>query len=473
MRELYNVAKGYRQRRAQVDFYNLLLKRQEAGKQVRVGVIGAGMYGSEYLTQAKFVPGIKLVAVAGRHTDKALKNCVKAGWPEDQLAVVKSAGAINDTAKKGKVAVIDDAHKLLQADLDVVLEATGIPETGVELAWAAAENGKHIVMVNVEADVLAGMALKQAFDRKKLVYSLGYGDQPALICELVDWARTSGFEVIAAGNFGPFNPDKRYSTQDTGWKSYGITEEQMATGAYNKKMYNSFTDKTKSECEMAAVANACNLVPQKAGLTYPMIDHEKLAEMLKPKSEGGILEHAGTVEFPATTDRDGNRLKSPPRGEVYVAFKAQSEYAREIMIDFGGRHRMVNDSTNRYSLNIRPIHMLGLELGWSVASVALCSMPTGAPVNFVADFATVAKRNLAPGDILDGEGGDLAYGKMVRASDSIKGKYLPMGLSSGAKLTKPVGKDSIVTYNDVSLDQTKLSYKLRKQVEDQFGAKYR
>ena len=456
-----------------MDFYNLLHKRQEAGKPVRVGVIGAGMYGSGYLTQMKFVPGIKLVAVAGRHTDKALKNCVKAGWPNDQLAVVKSVSAINDTAKKGKVAIIDDAKKLMQADLDVVLEATGIPETGVELAWAAIENGKHIIMVNVEADVLAGMALKQAADKKNLVYSLGYGDQPALICDLVDWARTSGFEVVACGNFGPFHPDKRYSTQETGWKYYGITEEQMATGAFNKKMYNSFADKTKSECEMAAVANACNVVPQKEGLTYPMIEHEQLAEMLKPKSEGGVLEHSGTVEFVSTTKRDGTLLGSPPRGEVYVAFKAQSDYAKEIMIDFAGRHRIVTDSTHTYCLNIRPIHMLGLELGISVAAVGVLGIPTGAPRNFVADLATIAKRNLVPGDILDGEGGDAAYGKMVRASDSLKGKYLPMGLSAGAKITKAVAKDAFVTYDDVALDQNKLSHKLRKQVEDQFRSKYK
>ncbi len=456
-----------------MDFYNLMLKRQEAGKPVRVGVIGAGMYGSQYVTQAKFVPGIKLVAVAGRHTDKALKNCVKAGWPNDRLAVVKSVSAINDTAKKGKVAIIDDAKKLMQADLDVVLEATGIPETGVELAWAAIENGKHIIMVNVEADVLAGMALKQAADKKNLVYSLGYGDQPALICDLVDWARTSGFEVVACGNFGPFNPDKRYSIQETGWKYYGITEEQMATGAFNKKMYNSFADKTKSECEMAAVANACNVVPQKEGLTYPMIEHERLAEMLKPKSEGGVLEHSGTVEFPSTTKRDGTPLQSPPRGEVYVAFKAQSDYAKEIMIDFAGRHRMVTDATHTYALNIRPIHMLGLELGISVAAVGVLGIPTGAPRNFVADLSTIAKKNLVPGDILDGEGGDTAYGKMVRASDSLKGKFLPMGLSSGAKITKAVAKDAFVTYDDVALDQNKLSYKLRRQVEDQFRSIYK
>jgi predicted homoserine dehydrogenase-like protein len=190
--------------------------------------------------------------------------------------------------------------------------------------------------------------------------------------------------------------------------------------------------------------------------------------MLKPKSEGGVLEHAGTVEFLATTKRDGTPLKSPPRGEVYVAYKVQSDYAREIMTDFGGRHRMTNDSTNQYSLNIRPIHMLGLELGISVAAVGLLGIPTGAPRNFVADLATFAKRNLAPGDILDGEGGDLAFGRMVRASDSIKGKYLPMGLSTDAKVTKAVAKGSIVTYNDVALDQNKLSYKLRRKIEDEF-----
>ena len=147
---------------------------------------------------------------------------------------------------------------------------------------------------------------------------------------------------------------------------------------------------------MAAVANACNVVPQKEGLTYPMIEHEQLAEMLKPKSEGGVLEHSGTVEFLSTTKRDGTPLESPPRGEVYVAFKAQSDYAKEIMIDFAGRHRMVTDSTHTYSLNIRPIHMLGLELGISVAAVGLLGIPTGAPRNFVADLATIAKKELSP-----------------------------------------------------------------------------
>ena len=214
-------------------------------------------------------------------------------------------------------------------------------------------------------------------------------------------------------------------------------------------------------------------MPQKEGLTYPMIAHEQLPEMLKPKSEGGVLEHAGTVEFLATTKRDGTPLKSPPRGEVYVAFKAQTDFAREVMVDFAGRHRIVTDSTKTYSINIRPIHLLGLELGISVAAAGLFGIPTGAPRNFLADLGTFAKKNLAPGDILDGEGGDLAFGKMVRASDSIKGKYLPMGLSTGAKMTRAVTKDSVVTYNDVALDQTKLSYKLRKQVEDEFGAKYK
>jgi predicted homoserine dehydrogenase-like protein len=454
-----------------VDYYNLLRKRQEAGNPVRVGVIGAGMYGSQYLTQARFVPGIKLVAVCGRHLDKAQKHCVMAGWSADDLAMVTSASAINDVARKGKVALVADAQELLQAELDVVLDITGVPETGVEMAWNAIQNGKHIIMVNVEADVLAGMALKQEADKKGVVYSLGYGDQPALICDLVDWARTSGFDVISCGNFGPFNPDKRYSTQETGWKYYGITEEQMATGSFNKKMYNSFADKTKSECEMAAVCNACDLVPQKAGLTYPMLEHDQLADKLKPQSEGGVLEHAGTVEFLATTKRDGSPLPSAPRGEVYVAYKVKSEFAREVMIDFAGRHRMVVDSTKMYSLHIRPIHLLGLELGMSVAAAGIHGIATGAPRNFHADLKTVAKRDLVPGDILDGEGGDLGFGKMCPATESLKGNYLPMGISNGAKVTKAVAKDTVVTYDDVALDETKMAYKIRKQMEDQFRPK--
>jgi len=298
------------------------------------------MYGSQYLPQARLVPGIKLVCVSGRNLERAKKNCIMSGYPEEQLVFADSVSAINDAANRGKVALVADGNKLTQADLDIVMEVTGIPETGVEFAWAAIENGKHIIMVNVEADMLAGIALKQAADKKNLGYSLGYGDQPAVLCDMVDWARASGFEVISAGNIGSVHLENRYSTPDTGWKHYGMTEEQMATGAYNAKMYNSFADKTKSECEMAAVANSCDLMPQKAGLTYPVIEHEQLAEMMKAKSEGGVLEHNGTVEFLATNKRDGTPLQSPPRGEVYVQFKAQSDFSSEVLADFSGRHRI-------------------------------------------------------------------------------------------------------------------------------------
>lgn len=414
------------------------------------------------------MPGIKLVAVADIEADKARKNCVRAGWTEAQLVTCSSAGAVNDASRKGNIALVEDADNLLKADLDVVLEVTGVSEAGVYHAWTAFDYGKHVVMVTVESDSLVGMALKDKADEKGLVYSIAYGDEPGCTFEVIDWARTCGFEVVCGGKCVAFLPGNKYSTPETGWKIYGLSEAQLATGDFNKKMYNSFADGTKTAVEMSAVANACNLMLQKAGLTYPPVEYEQMPEMLKPKSEGGILEHGSTVEVLSSLKRDGTPLQRTVKWGVFVTFKARSEFVHHFMRDFHKEHRIIADKSSRYSVLYRPTHIIGLELGISVASVGLFGMPTGTPTAFVADVTTAAKKDLKPGEILDGEGGYAAYGKLVRAEDSLRGGYLPIGLSNQAKLKKAVPKDGIVTYEAVALDENSLSYKLRKIIEQKY-----
>lgn len=444
-----------------MNLYTLLQQREKEGKPIRIGAIGAGKFCTMFLSQLRFTPGMRIVGIADLVPEKARNAWIRAGWPKENLYLCNTTDAINDIAKKGKTALTDEAYKLIQAELDVIIEVTGVPEAGAYHGWNALEAGKHVVMVNVEADALLGVALKKKADEKKLVYSMAYGDQPALICEEVDWARAAGFEVVCAGKGTGYMPDYPYSTPKTVWKYYGFSEEQVKSGDYNPQMYNSFVDGTKSAIEMCAVANATGLVPQKCGLQFPPVEIEKLPEILKPKSAGGILEHSGTVETIANKYRDGTPVKHNLRYGVFVVFRAPSEYTKRGFSEYG----MTTDSTGEYAALYRPNHLVGLELGISIASAVLRNEPTGTVKSFVSDVASVAKKDLKPGDILDGEGGYAVFGKLVRADDSIHGKYLPIGLSARAKVIRPVAKDTILTYDDVKVDQSLFSYKLRKTIE--------
>ena len=445
-----------------MSLHGLLEKRHAINRPVRIGVIGAGTFSSAFLNQARWVSGMQVVSVADLDAEKARKACVAAGWPEAVVGIVHSPSSINDGAARGKVMVTDNADHLIKADLDVIVEATGVTEAGTYHAWTALEAGKHVVMANVETDVLLGPLLKKKADEKGLVYSMAYGDQPGIICEMVDWARTIGLEVVCAGKGTRYQPEYRYSTPETVWKYFGFTEEQVATGNYNAQMYNSFLDSTKSAIEMCALCNATGLIPQKCGLQFPPVGPKDLPKVLKPKTNGGILEHSGTVEIVASENRDGTPIKDHLRWGVYIVFKAGTDLVRRFLT----MHDFLRDESGEYGAVYRPFHLIGMELAMSVASAVLRGEATGSAEGFIADVASVAKRDLKPGDILDGEGGYTVFGRLVTAEESLANKYLPMGLSRGVKMIKPVAKDSFVTYNDVEMDESTLAFRIRKTLEE-------
>ena len=443
--------------------YALLQQREEIKKPIKVGVIGAGTFSSAFLSQARSTPGMQLVGVAELDLEKAKNVCIKAGWPEETIVTGGSPSAINDAAAAGKVTLTDNADQLLQAEMDVIVEATGVTEAGTHHAWTALESGKHVVMVNVETDALLGLALKRKASEKGVLYSMAYGDQPAIICELIDWARTVGAEVVCAGKGTRYQPKYHYSTPDTVWEHFGFSEEQLASSNYNPQMYNSFLDGTKSAIEMCAVANASGLVPQQGGLQFPPVGVDKLPDVLKPKAAGGILEHSGTVEVVASENRDETPVKNHLRWGLYVVFKAVTDYMRRFL----SSHESQTDSSGQYSVVYRPFHLIGLELGMSVASVVLRGEATGSPGYFIADVAAVAKKDLKSGDVLDGEGGYTVFGRLVRADDSVSHKYLPVGLGRGVKVIRPVAKGSFLTYDDLELDSNQFSFKIRRQLEEE------
>ncbi len=428
-----------------MNLHHMLKMRADEGRPIRVGLIGAGKFGSMFLAQARFTPGLHVVGVADLDVDRAKKSMRRLGWPSNQIDAPDMASALAG----GKTHLTDDGMGLIRsAGLDVLIEATGDPAAGARHALAAIEHGRHLVMVNVEADVLVGPLLAERATKAGLVYSLAYGDQPALICEMVDWARATGFPVVCAGKGTRYLPAMHRSTPKTVWQHFGITDDEAEDAGMNPKMFNSFVDGTKSGIEMAAVANACGLKVPSDGLGFPACGVDDLAYVLRPSSMGGQLEHDGTVEVITDLERDGRPVYRDLRWGVYITFKAPSDYARACFAEYGMNIDPSGDIASIY----RPIHMIGLELGISVASAALRGEPTGCPRGFEADVIATAKKDMPAGVVLDGEGGECVWGKLMPAGTSIAGDYLPIGLAQHVELTRPVAAGACLTMADVDLD---------------------
>jgi len=446
-----------------MNLYRLLRQRAAQNQPIRVGLIGAGKFGSMYLSQARRTPGIHLAAVADLDPSRASEALRHVGWPAEQVA----ARGFDEARKHGTTFVTDAAQALIASDaVEVVIDATGSPAAGIAHVLACCKHGKHVVMVNVEADALAGPLLAKRAAEAGIVYTLAYGDQPALICEMVDWARTAGFEVVAAGKGTKYLPEYHASTPDTVWPYYGLTAEDARAGGMNPQMFNSFLDGTKSAIEMAAVANATGLAPPKDGLAFPPCGVDDLARLLKPKSDGGILQQRGQVEVISSLERDGRPVFRDLRWGVYVTFAADSEYVRRCFREYG----LVTDPGGNYSAMYKPYHLIGLELGISVASAALRREPTGSAIAFHGDVVATAKRALKAGEALDGEGGYTVFGKLMPARDSLRLGGLPLGLAHGAELKRDIAAGEAVRWADVAFDADAAAVKFRREMERVFAA---
>ncbi|MDE3175419.1 MAG: flagellar biosynthesis protein FlgA [Pseudomonadota bacterium] len=441
-----------------MSLHRQLLARAEAQNPVRVGLIGAGKFGSMFLAQAARTPGLHVVGVADLSPDRAKASLARVGWAAERYA----AASAEDAQRTGMTFVTDDAIGLIEAGrLDVIVEATGHPAAGLAHAALALDHGRHVVMVNVEADVLAGPLLARRARSLGLVYSLAYGDQPALIAELVDWARTCGFTVAAAGKGTKYLPAYHSSTPETVWGHYGFSQAQVASGDFNPRMFNSFLDGTKSAIEMAAVANSCGLTPPEDGLAFPPCGADDLADMLRPRAEGGVLEAKGMVEVVSSLTREGAPVARDLRWGVYVVIEGPDDYVRRCFADYGLR----TDASGRYAATYKPYHLIGLELGVSVASAALRGEATGAAQGFAGDAVAVAKRALSPGETLDGEGGFTVWGKLIPAARSLSLGALPIGLAHGVRLKRAAVQGEILRWADVEIDAGDATVKLRREME--------
>ena len=423
---------------------SMLATRHAEGRPVRIGLIGAGKVGSMILAQAKCIPGYHVVAIADLDPEKARTALNRVGWSADR----HSAISVGEAFDAGTTCVTDDVRALFSHEgIECIIEATGHPIAGIRHALAAIDAGKHVIMVNVEADVLCGPVLAEKARQAGVVYSMAYGDQPAAICELVDWVHACGFELVSAGKGMNFAPPYRYSTPDTVWGFFGWSDEDVARGDFNPKMYNSFTDGTKAAIEMAAVANATGLDCPDDGLAFHPTGLHDLAQVFKPASEGGRLPKAGLVDIAACREPDGRVVFNNIQYGMFVTFRAPDEYTRACFQQYG----LQTDKSGWYASMWRPFHLIGLETSVSVLSAVLRKEATGTSTRWRGDAVATAKGDFPAGDMLDGEGGFKVWAKAIPARISAAHNALPIGLAHHVRLTRAVRRDQVISLDDVDL----------------------
>ena len=437
--------------------------RQKAaeGRPIRIGLVGAGKFGTMFLAQLRLTQGMHLAALSDLLPGRARERLIGVQWPAGQI----DAKTIAEAVGSGRTCITDDAIAVIEHPaIDVIVEATGNPATGIRLASAAIDAGKHVVMVNVEADALAGPLLAKRARQKGVVYSLAWGDQPALVCEHVDWARTCGYRVVAAGKGTRYHPTYHRSTPETVWDILSKYLNIQDRSHFNPKMFNSFVDGTKSGIEMTAICNATGLVPQTDGLSFPPATRFEHADICKPRSAGGVLEKAGVTEVTSSIYRDGSDVPHSLVMGTYVVFESDSDYAGRCAVEYN----LLPDKSGKYAALYRPTHMIGLELGYSIASAVLRREATGSAVCFNSDVVATAKRPLRTGEMLDGEGGFCVWGKQTPSEVSLAEGLLPLGLAHDVRLRRDVAEGERLRWSDVEIDTRDAAYLFRREMERQF-----
>ena len=412
-------------------------KLENRKEPIRIAFIGCGKFVSMFLAQYNHLDKIQIDSIVDLNIDQAKKNCTNSGLDETTISEINFSKSLDE---------------ILDRNIEIFIEATGNPIVGTVHATNIIKNKKHVILVNVEADITCGKYLSDIAKENGVICSMAYGDQPSLIIEQIEWARLNGFSVVCAGKGTKYHPTFEYSTPDTVWGHYGLTKERAEKeSGMNPKMFNSFLCGDKSAIEMCAVSNAANLKCPSNGLTFPPIGVYDIAKKLIPKQEGGLIDFDGQVEVISSIDLNKNDIPNDLRWGVYIVIKAKNEYVKNCFKDYG----MVTDSSGNYSAIWRPYHYIGLELAQSIYSIALDNRATGFTKKYNADVASYAKKDLKIGDKLDGEGGFCARGKLITSQKSKDEKILPLGLTDNAILKKNINKDQVIRLDDVELNLPK------------------
>ncbi|WP_157018611.1 NAD(P)H-dependent oxidoreductase [Mesorhizobium xinjiangense] len=420
-----------------------LAERAERGNPVRIGVIGSGEMGTDLVTQGMLMPGIEICAISTRRPHTARAAIRIAYGDEGRAHEAGTASQLSAAIEAGRIAVTSNELLVTNPLIDVVIDATGKPGVAADFDLMAMEHGKHVVMMNVEADVTIGPYLKQAADRLGVVYSLGAGDEPSSCMELIEFATALGYRVVAAGK-GKNNPLNHDAVPDD-------YVEEATRRNMNPRMLVEFVDGSKTMVEMAAIANATGLVPDVPGMHGPKADRDEMVKVLIPREDGGILSRRGVVDYTVG--------KGVAPG-VFVIVEATHPRIIERMDD-------LHIGTGPYYAFFRPYHLTSLEVPLTAARIMLSGKPDMVPLaRPVAEVCAVAKRDLAPGETFDAIGETCYRSWTMTVKDARAARAVPVGLLEGGRVTKAVKKGEVLTADNATPDTTTRLYALRKMQDE-------
>ncbi len=439
----------------------LLAQRAADANPIRVGIIGTGKFGAGLVAQISQMQGMEVAAIADINAHNARYAYVASGAPPEEIRTAETGAELEDAIRAAKPAIVEDGLALGDCEsIDVIVESTGLPDVGARHAFHALSNRKHVVMVNVEADVTVGAFLRRTADAAGVVYTMVDGDQPAVTWNIVEWARSLGLEIVAAGRGTICYADDFEGTPDTAAERFGFSQEHIERRTINLKMFNSFRDGTKAQVEMTALANAAGLEPDVRGMHEPSVNLEEIPIRFSLREEGGLLSRQGVVELANSVAADGKSLlPNPIRMGVFAVVRSEHPFTREDLA-YHGCHV---GGEGRNFLLYRPYHLVAVPAPLSIARAVLFNAANGscAPTP-TAECITVAKRDLRAGEELDGGGGYTVVGQCEKANVARHEGLLPLGLADRATLKRDVAKGEAIGYEDVLLNEGSFVLKMRR-----------
>ncbi len=432
---------------------------------ILIAVVGVGRMGRGIVDQVATMTGMRVRVAADIDPGRAVAAFTENGWARDQVCVTERLDEAVDAYRRGLAVATSDPLLPVELELDAVVESTGVPEVGAQVADLSVARGRHVVMLNVEADAVVGPILAQRAREQGVVYTLAAGDQPGAIFEMADWASTLGFEIVCAGRGTVLFPDDHHATPET-------YLEIAQRNRMNPKMYNEFRDGTKSQLEMVAVSNVLRLPPARRGMHEPFCKWQDLGKVFALKADGGILDHAGVVDMANAVDSSGEYVhEDKVFPGVFVVVTSPHPGVRSSMSalfepGFGGTAQQWGPNWGLF----RPYHLACVEVPMSVARAVIQGRPTGElRGGMVAELVAIAKRDLKPGDELDGGGGYTVYGLSERYQVARTDRLLPFGFAyEGTRVRRPVKRDQALTLDDVEVDTTSFLYQLRQEQDGLF-----
>ena len=439
----------------------LLAQRAADANPIRVGIIGTGKFGAGLVAQISQMQGMEVAAIADINAHNARYAYVASGAPPEEIRTAETGAELEDAIRAAKPAIVEDGLALGDCEsIDVIVESTGLPDVGARHAFHALSNRKHVVMVNVEADVTVGAFLRRTADAAGVVYTMVDGDQPAVTWNIVEWARSLGLEIVAAGRGTICYADDFEGTPDTAAERFGFSQEHIERRTINLKMFNSFRDGTKAQVEMTALANAAGLEPDVRGMHEPSVNLEEIPIRFSLREEGGLLSRQGVVELANSVAADGKSLlPNPIRMGVFAVVRSEHPFTREDLA-YHGCHV---GGEGRNFLLYRPYHLVAVPAPLSIARAVFFNAANGscAPTP-TAECITVAKRDLRAGEELDGGGGYTVVGQCEKANVARHEGLLPLGLADRATLKREVAKGEAIGYEDVLLNEGSFVLKMRR-----------